>query len=96
MNYLKIVIALLGVVLVSDAKTYNNYKVYSVVPKSEAHLQILADLRKSDHSLDFWTDVFEVGNDVRIMVTPEKEMGFLNYSKSVGLDTTLRIENVQE
>lgn len=96
MKYIKIVIALLGFVLVSDAKTYNNYKVYSVVPKNEMHVQVLYDLRKSDHSLDFWTDVFEVGSDVRIMVTPEKELGFLNYSKSVGLDTMLRIENVQE
>lgn len=96
MNYINILIALLGFVLVSDAKTYNNYKVYSVVPKNEMHVQILYDLRKSDLSLDFWTDVFEVESDVRIMVAPEKEMGFLNYTKSIGLDAMLRIENVQE
>lgn len=96
MIYLKIVIALLGFVIVLDAKTYNGYKVYSVVPKNEEQVQVLNELRKSDYSFDFWSDMFEVGGDVRIMVTPEKEMGFLKYSKSVGLDAILRIQNVQE
>ncbi|XP_026333303.1 zinc carboxypeptidase-like [Hyposmocoma kahamanoa] len=96
MIYLKIVVALLGFVIALNAKTYDGYKVYSVVPKYEAQVQILNDLRKSDYSFDFWTDLFEIGSDVRIMVAPEKEMGFLKYSKSVGLDATLRIENVQD
>lgn len=96
MNYLKFLIALLGFALVSEAKTYDNYKVYSVVPKNEVQVQILNDMRKSDYTYDFWTDVFNVGNDVRIMVAPEKETDFLSYSKNVSLDTTLRIENVQE
>lgn len=93
---IKIIIALLGLVLVSEAKTYNDYKVYSVIPKNEMQVKILNDLRISDHSFDFWTDVFKIGDDVRIMVSPEKEMGFLKYSQSVGLDATLRIKNVQE
>lgn len=96
MKYFKIVITLLGFALVSEAKTYDNYKVYSVVPENEVQVQILNDLRKSDYTYDFWTDVFNVGNDVRIMIAPEKETDFLNYSKNVGLDATLRIANVQE
>lgn len=96
MFYLKIVIALLGFVIVLDAKTYNGYKVYSVVPENEEQVQVLNELRKSDYSFDFWSDMFEVGADVRIMVAPEKEKGFLKYSKNVGLDATLRIQNVQK
>lgn len=93
MNF-KIALALIGFLSVANAKSYENYKVYSVVPKSEEHVQMLNDLRKSGY--DFWTDVFTVGNDVRIMVEPTKDNEFVDYAKTVGFDAVLRVPNVQE
>lgn len=90
----KILVAFIGLVAISNAKTFENYKVYKVVPNSVEEVQILTDLRKS--GFEFWTDAFTVGNDVRIMVAPNQEAEFVRYSKSVGLSPELRISNVQE
>lgn len=89
------VIALLGLLAVANAMvSYENYKVYNIVPKSEAEVQILNDLKKDGY--EFWTEIFEVGSEVRIMVPPVEDEEFLNYVKSVNLDAKVSIANVQE
>lgn len=88
-------VVVLGLIAIANAMvSYENYKVYNIVPKSEAEVQILTDLRKEGY--EFWTEIFEVGNDVRIMVAPAEDEEFSNYVKSVKLDAVVSITNVQE
>lgn len=89
----KILVALIGLVAVTSAsKSYEGYKVYNVIPTSEAQVQMLNDLRKE---YEFWTDYLSVGNDARIMVLPDQEGEFVTYAKAAGLNANLSIANVQ-
>ncbi|KAI5642821.1 zinc carboxypeptidase domain-containing protein [Phthorimaea operculella] len=61
----------------------------------QQQVQILKDLRKNGY--EYWDDdYFTVGSDVRIMVSPGKNEEFVQYTRSVGLNSTLKISNVQE
>ncbi|XP_053613736.1 zinc carboxypeptidase-like [Plodia interpunctella] len=92
---MNIVVVLLAVIALSGAKqTFNDYKVYKVVPKNEVQVQQLNDLKKDGY--DFWTDIFEVDNDVRIMVSPAQEKVFVNYTRTVGMQPEITVANVQE
>lgn len=92
---LKVIFVLLGFIVINNAmKSYENYKVYNIVPNNENQVQILTDLKKDGY--DFWSDVVTVDNDVRIMVPPHKDEEFVKYVQSVGLNADLRITNVQE
>ncbi|XP_045502735.1 zinc carboxypeptidase-like [Colias croceus] len=82
-----------AIVLCNAYKSYENYKVYKVIPSSEMHLQMLSNLRKDGY--DFWTDVPKIGENVRIMVSPLQDEEFIKYVKSVGLNPELAIPNVQ-
>ncbi|XP_028167851.1 zinc carboxypeptidase-like [Ostrinia furnacalis] len=89
------IIALFGVFGSAFAvNSYENYKVYKVVPNSVEQVQILVDLRKEGY--DFWTDVFDVGSDVRIMVSPSQDEEFSQYITKVRLNAVVAIANVQE
>lgn len=87
-------LALLGLVAVATAaKSYDNFKVYSIIPKSETQLQMLEDLKKEGY--EFWTEYLTVGNDARLMVSPAKNEEFVKYASSAGLNATVAITNVQ-
>ncbi|XP_068618892.1 zinc carboxypeptidase-like [Battus philenor] len=79
---------------VNAYKSYTNYKVYDVVASNEVQVQILQDLKKDGY--DYWTDVFGVGNNVRIMVPPSRQVEFVDYCKTVGLDPVVSINDVQK
>lgn len=86
---------LFGILAIVNAmKSYENYKVYKVVPISEQQVQQLVDLHKDGY--DFWTEVFDVGSDVRILVSPAKDQEFSQYTRTVGLNATVAIANVQK
>ncbi|XP_073950183.1 zinc carboxypeptidase-like [Choristoneura fumiferana] len=88
-------VVIIGLIAIANAMvSYENYKVYNIVPKSEAEVQILTDLKKEGY--EFWTEILEVGNDVRIMVAPAEDEEFSNYIKSVKLDAVVSITNVQD
>uniref|UniRef100_A0A1E1VZW2 Zinc carboxypeptidase A 1 n=1 Tax=Pectinophora gossypiella TaxID=13191 RepID=A0A1E1VZW2_PECGO len=91
---LKLICVVFALIVVSNAISYENYKVYKVVPTSEQQVQILTDLRKS--GFEFWNDIISVGSDARIMVPPENNEEFVKYSASVGLNVTLTISDVQK
>lgn len=89
----KIIFALLGLLALSSAsKSYEGYKVYNVIPTSEAQVQMLNDLRKQ---YEFWTEYLSVGNDARIMVSPAQDEEFVAYTTTAKLDVNLSINNVQ-
>nr|USU81833.1 M14 metal carboxypeptidase 2 [Antheraea pernyi] len=75
-------------------KSFENYKVYNVVPKSESQVHMLNNLRKQGY--DFWTDVLTVGSDARIMVAPAQDGVFVEYTKAIGVNANITINNVQE
>ncbi|KAJ0173496.1 hypothetical protein K1T71_010645 [Dendrolimus kikuchii] len=89
------IFALFGLIVLSNGMvSYDNYKVYSVVPSNEVQVQRLTDLMKEGY--EFWSEVLVVGQDTRIMVSPEQEKDFVEYSKSIGMEALLKIANVQE
>lgn len=89
------IFALFGLFVFSNAMVrYDNYKVYSVVPSNEVQIQRLTDLMKQGYEI--WSDVLAVGQDTRIMVSPEQEKDFVEYSKIIGMEADLKISNVQE
>ena len=86
-------IILITVTIVECNISYDNFKVYKVLPKIEEHVQILSDLHKE---YDFWTDRIDIGKYVRIMVAPSQDEGFREYMSSVGIELVLSVSNVQE
>lgn len=93
---MKLIVVLLASLALANAKfSYENYKVYKVVPRSKEQLEYLKDLQKNE-LYDFWSPVFEVGSDVRIMVSPVQDVQFREISKSAGFNATVAISNVQE
>lgn len=79
----------------SDAYvSYENFKVYKVIPQNDEHVQKIEVLREQLY--EFWTDVTKVGDDIRIMVSPDQNDEFVNYVKSAGMEPVLGISNVQE
>ncbi|XP_052756711.1 uncharacterized protein LOC113520958 [Galleria mellonella] len=92
---IKILVIFVGIFCSTNAaKSYEHFKVYNVVPKTDVQVQYLTDLRKENY--DFWTDIIEIDSNVRIMVSPEQADELVQYSKSVGMDIQLSIHNVQE
>ncbi|XP_030028978.2 zinc carboxypeptidase-like [Manduca sexta] len=75
-------------------KSYENYKVYNVYPKSELDVERLNGLKNEEY--DFWTDVVTVGNPARIMVSPAQDASFVSYMRSVGLAANVSIPNVKK
>ncbi|XP_059047429.1 uncharacterized protein LOC131842877 [Achroia grisella] len=91
---IKILVVLVGIFCISSAaKSYENYKVYNVIPKTEVQVQYLIDLKKEKY--DFWTDVINIDSNVRIMVSPEQAEELVEYSTSVGMAIELSISNIQ-
>ena len=79
----------------SDAYvSYENFKVYKVIPQNDEHVQKIEVLREQLY--EFWTDITKIGEDVRIMVSPEQNDEFVKYIKNAGMEPVLGISNVQE
>ncbi|CAB3249417.1 unnamed protein product [Arctia plantaginis] len=75
--------------------SYDNYKVYKVVPKTDNDVQIIMDVEKHKEYM-FWTDIISLDSDVNIMVAPEKQSEFEKYFKDVNISASVVIQNVQE
>lgn len=90
-------VILIGIILVvsSEKINYENYKVFKITPNSEEQVQLLTDMRK-DGFYEFWTDVINVGGDVRVMVGPKYVSEFIQYTASVGLSIVEAISDVQK
>lgn len=92
---LKLVVVALIAIKCSEAYvSYENYKVYKVIPQNEGHVQKIEQLREQFY--EFWTDVTKVGEYARIMVSPDKNEEFVTYIKNAGMAPVLSISNVQE
>ncbi|XP_041969318.1 zinc carboxypeptidase-like [Aricia agestis] len=91
--YVNIVLCLLLFGYTNGQRSYENYKVYKVLPTTDKHVQMLTDLQKE---YDFWSEVVSIGSDIRVLVSPEKDEEFIKYTAGVGLNATVGISNVQD
>ncbi|CAH0594395.1 unnamed protein product [Chrysodeixis includens] len=93
----KEIFLILAVVAAINAEkvSYENYKVYKVVPGADNEVQILLDLQKNVDYM-FLSDIVAKDSDVKIMVAPKDQEEFESYFKKVGIPTKVAIDNVQE
>nr|XP_034834187.1 zinc carboxypeptidase-like [Maniola hyperantus] len=80
----------------SEYVSYKNYKVFKLHPKTEEQVEVLRKLQDTE-GYSFWTlfDYVKVDREVRIMMDANKEKDFENHMKSVGLDATKTVDDVQ-
>ncbi|XP_045777022.1 uncharacterized protein LOC123875314 [Maniola jurtina] len=76
--------------------SYKNFKVFKLHPKTDEQVELLRKLQDTE-GYSFWTlfDYVKVDREVRIMMDANKEKDFENYMKSVGLDATKTVDDVQ-
>lgn len=98
MNTVKVLIAITFVFVgTAEIVRYDNYKVYSVIPHTNEHLQVLKKLSKDcRNECDFWTDIAFVGHPVDIMVSPKVFVEFNDMIKVQKLFAKVKIEDVQK
>ncbi|XP_045776148.1 zinc carboxypeptidase-like [Maniola jurtina] len=89
-----VLVFIFAITLTEAYKSYENYKVYKIVPKTTEHVQVLTDLPKEEYY--FWSDIVKIDSDVRILVSPNKNTEFVKYMASVKIEPVLAISNVQE
>ncbi|XP_028046670.1 zinc carboxypeptidase [Monomorium pharaonis] len=75
--------------------TYENYKLFSLVPASQAQLSIL-HLLKHDGSFNYWQEPSFINQEVDIMVPPHKLTEFTEILSIFKFSYTVKIENIQE
>lgn len=95
MNILTVALFSLIICVTAKKVTYDNYKVFKINPSTDDQVQLLTDLRKYG-GYEFWTDVINVGGDVRVMVRPDDVSEFIQYGASVGLKFDEAISDVQK
>ncbi|GBP80206.1 Zinc carboxypeptidase A 1 [Eumeta japonica] len=91
----EILLLLIAVSATTAQKSFKNYKVYNVVPETEEHVLSLVGLQDSK-GIDFWTDLVDVGQVVRIMVAPEEQDSFLDLMHKWKISSEMTIEDVQK
>ncbi|XP_037963440.2 zinc carboxypeptidase [Plutella xylostella] len=92
-----IILALIGLTISANATklSYENFKVYNVVPKTEDDVNYLTGLHDKE-GYDFWTEHIKAGSNVRIMVYPQIEEEFVAYCKTNGMDIEISVPNLQK
>ncbi|RZC35009.1 Peptidase M14 and/or Propep M14 domain containing protein [Asbolus verrucosus] len=88
---LLVTLALLGF---AASVSYDGYKVYKVVPKTEVENQYLKAMQLSK-DFDFWSKINKVGNPVVVMVSPKAQSKFEEYLKISKIEYNVQIENVE-
>jgi murein tripeptide amidase MpaA len=86
-----VALALLGF---ASGVSYDGYKVYKVVPKTEIENVYLNSLASSA-DFDFWSTINKVGNPVTVMASPKVQRMFEDYLKTNNLEYNVEIENVE-
>ncbi|KAL4702766.1 hypothetical protein ACJJTC_002306 [Scirpophaga incertulas] len=79
----------------SEYVSYNEQKVYKVLPSSKKHVDVLNDMRNQNEYM-FWIDQSVIGRDDRIMVRPEKQQKFEKSMHDAGINFEVVIDDVQK
>lgn len=96
MNLLQFLFILaLSVTVIAEKKSYDGYKLYKVVPKTEKEVEILEEIRDARFA-DFWNEYFKVNDDVRMLVEPELQLVVQGRLMHAGVQVSTIIEDVQK
>ncbi|XP_068619352.1 zinc carboxypeptidase-like [Battus philenor] len=75
--------------------TFEGYKVYKVLPKTENEVEIVREIQKKGIG-EFWLDQFDVHDGVRVNVSPEKIVQFINIMKVHNIEYKEIINDLQK
>ncbi|XP_075983101.1 zinc carboxypeptidase-like [Anticarsia gemmatalis] len=90
-----LIISLTLVITVSaEKKSYEGYRLYNVVPKDDAAVDILKDVQRRGLG-EFWEDEFGVNHTVKVMVPPGKVADYNNYVKTGNIVSKEVIADIQ-
>ncbi|XP_072034906.1 carboxypeptidase B-like [Amphiura filiformis] len=82
----------------SDAKRYDDFKIFQVTPENEYQLELLRGLSDMHNSYDwviFWQEPNTPGEHVNLMVAPQDMNTLIDILHSHNINHQLQIENVQ-
>jgi carboxypeptidase A2 len=80
-------------------KSYESYKVYSVLPSDEVQLKLLNNIytgSAEQFQIDFWLAPRAVGTPIDVMVPPGEQAGFESFLRVAGIKSAVTVENVQK
>lgn len=84
------------VTVLAKSQRFDNYKVYEINVQNEDHVNVLRSLEEDAWDrYDFWNSPI-IGRTTDIMVSPEKAKVFESMIKSLNMDLTVKISNLQE
>ncbi|KAL7306787.1 hypothetical protein TKK_0001149 [Trichogramma kaykai] len=94
---MRIALVLLAAAAFATAEkvSFQNYKVFRVVPKSTDELELLKHLENYNGQYSYWSSPNKVGHAVDIMVSPQSQSDFVNLMSSSNVHYHTYIENVQ-
>ncbi|KMQ94422.1 zinc carboxypeptidase a 1 [Lasius niger] len=85
---------ILGLAIAQKAR-FNNYKVFRIIPNTEAQVEILRQLEEVPDGFSFWEAPSFVGKNVDLMVAPHKLPAFYEIMVQIGAPYRVHIEDVQ-
>ncbi|XP_055611892.1 carboxypeptidase B-like [Uranotaenia lowii] len=80
------IVLLTWTALVVARKTYSGYKVFEIQQHNEEEVNAIQDLYRNHENLDFWHLSRIVGDTVRVMVPPQDQPAFTNFTITKGLE----------
>lgn len=89
-----LILLILATSAIAQRVSYENYKVYQVIPSNEEHLKILK-MFENTPSIDFWTGVYRSIQPVNIMVPPKLQSNFEAVLTQHQIDYKMVVENVE-
>ncbi|XP_011690613.1 PREDICTED: zinc carboxypeptidase isoform X2 [Wasmannia auropunctata] len=93
----KIIVLCMIVWLAAAQKaTFNNYKVFRIIPTTEAQVNKLHLLEAIPDGFSFWQEPSFVGRNVDLMVAPHKLPEFYEMMTQIGIPYQVFIEDVQK
>ncbi|XP_014486643.1 PREDICTED: zinc carboxypeptidase-like [Dinoponera quadriceps] len=87
--------AFLGLAAAQKA-TFNNYKIFKILPTTEKQVQLLQQLEQVADGFSFWISPSYVGRIAELMVAPHKLPEFHEIMKQVNMAYYNHIEDVQK
>lgn len=95
MKILLLTVLVLTVAINADKKTFDGYKVYKVIPKTEDEVKILENINLAGIG-EAWNVNFKAYDDVRMMVKPEMQLVFEGTMLRGNIQVKTVIEDVQK
>ncbi|KAM0726995.1 Zinc carboxypeptidase A 1 [Formica fusca] len=80
---------------VAQKARFNNYKVFRIIPTTEAQVEILRELEEIPDGFSFWEAPSFVGRSVDLMVAPHKLPQFYEIMVQIGVPYQVHIEDIQ-